>query len=281
MIWFNGNIVETIRLPVSDRGYLLGDGLFETMLADNGRIMFLEHHLDRLFVSLPELAMPARFERETIAQAIIKLASAMPHHERKVLRLTVTRDGGRGLDMSEDPQNQNWLITATPVPPPPPALSVSIVDICRSSVSLTSRIKSVNYLENILARRQATQKGMNEALLFNEFGRLACAGSANIFIITGDQIITPPVSEGALCGTRREVLLTRHKDIKQATSLSLTVAPISLTDLKNCLSVFLTNSIIGAVPVIAIDDCPKEKSPAMQVISACLKPDDYPLGSIT
>ena len=183
-----------------------------------------------------------------------------------MLRLTVTRTGDRGLAMSSE-ADQNWLITGSPANPPPAGMRVKVIDICRPASAPTSRLKSVNYLDNILARRQAVEAGADEALMVNEHGRLACAGAANIFFMRDNEILTPPIAEGALPGTRRARLLSHAPEIHDQTGLQLLEVPVTRQDLAGCDAAFLTNSLMGAVPITRIDDCAKEKSPAMQAIS--------------
>lgn len=276
MIWLNGHQTGSASVSVQDRGYLLGDGLFETLLAVEGRPVFLDLHLDRLYQSLPVLAMPARYPRHEISAAIEAVAAnanASSATSRSVIRVTVTRTGGRGLEMSESAEHQNWLISGAAIGTPPDEMSLSVVETCRPSTAATSRLKSVNYLDNILARRRAVQEGADEALLLNEHGRLSCAAAANIYLIQEGEILTPPVCEGALPGTRRARLLSLEQQIYEQTGLRLSEIPLTRQDLVACRSAFVTNSLMGAVPVVRIDDHAKEKSPAMQAISSLLQAD--------
>ncbi|MGC6475887.1 MAG: aminotransferase class IV [Parvibaculales bacterium] len=280
MIWVNGQIQTDVAIGADNRGFLLGDGVFETMLIVNHQPLFIARHLARLYESLNKLSMPPRFTQAEIIQACDALIKAMQIDAgRHVLRLTVTRNGGRGLDMSSHAKDQLWLMTLAPTAPAATSYRLITATACRPSHALTSQMKSTNYLENILARKQAKEKGADEALMLNEHGRIACAAAGNIFIHIGNNLLTPPIEEGALAGTRRQILLDCHQEIKKASGLEIKTEAITQDMVRSCDSAFVTNSLQGCVPVTEIDDyalAPTDikKSPAMQAILNCFNQAD-------
>ena len=280
MIWINGDMQQDAAIGSDNRGLLLGDGVFETLLVTNQHPLFITRHLARLYDSLDRLAMPPRFTQADIILACDALIKAMQIDAgRHVLRLTVTRTGGRGLDISSEPQDQLWLMTLAPAAPAAEAYRLITATACRPSQALTSHIKSTNYLENILARQQAKEQGADEALMLNEHGRLACAAAGNIFVQIDNSLLTPPIEEGALAGTRRQILLDHHQDITQACGLEVKTQAITQDMAQKCQQAFVTNSLQGCVPVTAIDDhnlvpIDIKKSPAMQAILNCFSQAD-------
>lgn len=269
-MWFNGKFDSfdgDAKRLANDRGFLLGDGVFETILAENGQAHWLALHYHRLSNSLKELAMRVDYRLDDIQTACDTLIEHNKN-ERLVLRLTVSRGaGGRGLDMAND-QPESWLLTAAPAPAVPDSLSCITTPILRPSTNLSSRIKTIGYIDNMLARRHALNARADEGLMLNEKGHIACAAAGNIFVQNGNTLQTPPIEDGVLAGVMRGVLLER------ASRLNLEPETASLTeaDLAKADYVFITNSLIGAVPVTKLNDCPKEKSPAMQAISNLMKP---------
>lgn len=274
MIWLNGAVSDAnnMGLAVSDRGFLLGDGVFETLLAVGGRIQHFERHWQRLLAGLGLLEIPVTYKAEEIsraAAALLEGAKTAGGPQRYVLRLSVSRGtGGRGLDIpaAEDKIPPSWLLTLAKAAIPPADISLVTSDIFRHSGNVTSRIKALSYLDNVLARRQARQAGAEEALMLNEHGRVSCAAAGNLFIYDGMHWLTPPVSEGALPGITRQLLLENDSNGM------FREAPVTAEVCAQAEAMFVCNSLIGVVPVRELDGGRKEKSPAMQAISNLLTP---------
>ena len=273
MIWQNGNFEDNGTVSPSDRGFLLGDGVFETLYATSAGVAFFENHWKRLTTALDLLEINTPYTAHDIHAACQNLVHHMVSNNKTdaaqafVLRLSVSRgvsrgNGGRGLAISPDAQS-NWLLTAAPCPPPPKSVTLHISTLCRPSANLTSRIKSLSYMDNILARKEAVAAGADEALLLNEVGHVTCAAAANIFIFENKQWRTPLLSDGTLDGIIRGEILTRgHLDGAPIREESLTLARVQAAA-----HIFICNSLTGAVPVVEINGVTKEKSPAMQAIS--------------
>ncbi|MBE9525270.1 MAG: aminotransferase class IV [Chloroflexi bacterium] len=250
----NGEIihVEDAQISPADRGLLLGDGIFETLRAYGGRIFRLDAHLDRLIASANLLQIPIPILRVALSQALTDTLEANQLSKSDAaLRLTLTRGiGPRGLSLPPNPR-PTLIITAILLDKPhlPPAKAL-ITSIRRNQYSPLCKIKSLNFLDNILARQEATAKGFDEALLLNCTGQLVEASAANLFIVSQSSLLTPPINDGALPGVTRGVI------IELAKSHAIPIREISL-DHKDVASVdeaFLTNSLIEIQPLIQVGD---------------------------
>ena len=239
-------------VAADDRGFTLGDGLFETVLADHGELKHLDEHLDRMTAGCRILDLPAP-EREEACRAMREaLAAAGLANTRAAVRLTLTAGaGGRGLDR---PHGLSPLLVATAAsaPPPPGPAHLVTVEVRRNDRSPTSRLKTLAYLDNVLARAEARARGVDEALMLNTHGEVACAAAANIFWLEGGRLHTPDLACGVLAG------LTRARVLAAASSLGLLVVQTrtEVAALERASSAFLTNSLIGLRPVASLDGRP-------------------------
>lgn len=246
-LWLNGVLCapEAARISPDDRGLLLGDGLFETIRLAGGRPLRLARHLARLRDGARLLAIPVPYDDAAIAAAIAALAAADQVMEA-ALRLTLTRGPApRGLLPPAAP-TPTLLITAGPLPSAGPVRMVVSTLTRRNEVSPLSRIKSLNYLDGVLARQEAARHGADDALLLNSRGAIAEATAATLFLRRGGRLLTPPVSDGALPGVVRAVLMERCG----ATECTLLPGDVYAAD-----AAFLTNSL-GLRAVLALDGRP-------------------------
>lgn len=249
MIWFDGSVrhTPTLTLDAGDRGLTLADGIFET-IAVFGRIPFrLNDHLARLEDAAQVLGFI--LPRATVEQAIADLVAAMPDNHAAI-RVTVTRGPGpRGLAPPAEPRP---TVFATLAPWSPSMafqpIRLATSTIRRNETSPLSRIKSLAYLDNVLAFQQARAAGADDALILNAAGHVASTAMANLFVIQGDELATPPVADGVRPGVMRQVVMA------QAASLGLRVIERSVppVDLANR-AVIATNSLRLVCPVVAID----------------------------
>lgn len=208
--WLNGEFRQDPEsVDISDRGLLLGDGLFETVLVIAGVPAFLKEHMSRLrhAAGVTGLCLPSgAFSLPLIGELLARNGLAK---EDAVLRLTVTRGGGgRGLVPLPDTV-PTLLMTVLPRRQPADTVATLMVSSwMRHAGSVNSRFKTLNYLDNIMARREASAAGSDDALMLNACGYPVCTSVANIFVMPGpDTLLTPPVSYGALPGIVRGVLL--------------------------------------------------------------------------
>jgi branched-chain amino acid aminotransferase len=206
-IWLNGALLDPADTPIdpTDRGLLLGDGVFETLRAEHGRPWHLALHVHRLRAGAAVLGFAPPACLDAAGDAARDLAGHLPH---AALRITLTRGPApRGVLPPADPR-PTLLITAAPLASPAlPARAIVAAATCRNEHSPLARIKSLNYLDSILARQEAAGLGADEAILLNTAGRIAEASAGNLFVRFGADWVTPPVAEGALPGIARGLIL--------------------------------------------------------------------------
>jgi branched-chain amino acid aminotransferase len=251
IVWLNGRCLgaEAARIDPSDRGLLLGDGLFETMRAVDGRVPLLDRHLRRLREAAAILGVPLDPDDRGIAAACAAVLEANGL-TAAALRLTLTRGPGpRGLLPPVDPR-PTLLLAAFPLPlPPPPARAVVSRATRRNERSPLSRLKTLSYLDNLIALEEACSAGADDALLLNTAGDLACATTANLFLVEGAALLTPRVEDGALPG------ITRGRVLELANGLALACREERLPPerLAKAGGALLTSSLIGIRPLVAVD----------------------------
>ncbi len=249
MIWLNGNIGDAAgAISAQDRGLLLGEAVFETMLVAGGVPQFWDAHLARLRRACTALGLAIPYDDAALKRGVLSLFDAHDINPkagtRHVLRLTVTGgDGGRGL-VPDNISAPNWLMQISDAAAPPTYLRLHESDVPVLAGSATGGHKTTAYLDNILARRAALYAGADEALMFNQHGRLAGAAAGTVFVQTGKQLITPPVSEGALAGIIRAALL----QLGEASGLNIAEGLIGRDLLAKADALYLTNSVQGVVP---------------------------------
>jgi branched-chain amino acid aminotransferase/4-amino-4-deoxychorismate lyase len=232
-----------------DRGLLLGDGLFETLLADKGRLVLFDEHAARLTRGCAVLGLPAPSQARLRRAAQAALTRAGLADQRAAVRLTWSAGaGGRGL---ERPPRLSPRLSASASAAPKSAApaTLALADIARNPTSPTSRLKTLAYLDNVLARRQALAAGADEALMLNTSGQVACAAAANVFWLTGAVLFTPALDCGVLDG------IARARVMAGAPGLGLKVIETreGRDSLARADAIFLTNSLIGVRPVSRLD----------------------------
>lgn len=255
-IYINGQIVpqEDAKVSVFDHGLLYGDGVFEGIRAYNGKIFTLDEHLDRLYASANAISLTIPITKAEMASAI-KNTMAANNLTDSYIRLVVTRGVGKlGLDPNKCARPQIIIITDT-IELYSKALYekgldiVTVTTIRNHFSALDPKIKSLNYLNNILAKIESIRAGAGEALMLNKDGYVAeCAGD-NIFIVKDNALITPPASAGILIGITRNVVM------KLAADMGITVKEDLMTrcDLYIADECFLTGTAAEIIPVVTID----------------------------
>ncbi|MEK6728867.1 MAG: branched-chain-amino-acid transaminase [Planctomycetota bacterium] len=255
-IYLNGQIVpqEEAKVSVFDHGLLYGDGVFEGIRAYNGKIFTLQEHLDRLYASAGAISLTIPISKAEMGDAI-KNTMAANNLTDSYIRLVVTRGVGKlGLDPNKCARPQIIIITDT-IELYSKALYekgldiVTVTTIRNHFSALDPKIKSLNYLNNILAKIESIRAGAGEALMLNKDGYVAeCAGD-NIFIVKDNALITPPASAGILIG------ITRNLVMKLAADMGITVKEELMTrcDLYIADECFLTGTAAEIIPVVTID----------------------------
>jgi branched-chain amino acid aminotransferase len=237
---------DDARVDPRDRGFTLGDGVFETIAVRRGAAPRLAAHLARLRHGLHVIGLPLAPDDQTLVDWMNDVLSAANTTDA-VLRLTVSRGiGERGIATPASP-TPTVVISANPLPPEPaPARVIVAASTCRNERSPLSGIKSLNYLDNILARREAEAAGADDALMLNTQGNVACGSVANVFLLVDGGLITPPVKDGALPGIARADVITLARAEER------TVTPAMLTQASEA---FLSNAL-GLRPVTHIAGTP-------------------------
>jgi branched-chain amino acid aminotransferase len=236
LAWLNGALMplDRARIDPADRGFLLADGLFETLRAEQGIPQHAGRHLTRLRAGAAILDLQIPWQDDQLVGAMNALIAATGLRQAAI-RLTFTRGSGpRGVLPPADP-HPTCLITATPLPPPPAPARVMIASVTRRNEhSPLARLKTLNYLDSILARQEAARLGADDALLLNTAGRIAEATAGTLFITVRGETFTPPISEGALPGIARALLLESGAAIER---------PITVPDLAHAQSAYIVNSL--------------------------------------
>ncbi|WP_127089805.1 aminotransferase class IV [Aquabacter cavernae] len=257
-VWLNGTLLgaEAARIAPEDRGFTLGDGLFETIRAVDGAPVRLDAHLSRLWRGASILGLPVP---HLDFDGVMRATLAANRLSEGALRLTLTRGPApRGVLPPSDPA-PTLLITAGPLPPMT-ALRLVIAQVTRrNEFSPLSGIKSLNYLDNILARQEAAERGADDALLLNTQGRIAETSTANVFVVREGRLMTPPLMDGALPGVLRAEILR----------LGAVEQPLTPDDLAQAQEMFVTTSL-GIRSVVEVENRPLNEGIVVQEMRAKL-----------
>ena len=247
--WCNNNWVDsqTGALSVLDRGFTLGDGLFETILWDGQSFRRFSAHSARLHASAAALELPAPPEAAALAQiARDTLRRNQLDRVRAAVRMTWSAGiAQRGL-LRGDAISPTLVISAAPsVKSITPAI-VASSKILRNETAPSSRHKTLSYIDNIIAQAQAAKIGAGEALQFNTQDNLAGGACSNIFVVIDEQVFTPRLDDGALPGTVRAALLAGN----------VTERPISKADVARAEAAAITNALQEVRIVARVDEQP-------------------------
>lgn len=252
MINFNGEIADrTTNILTQNRGFLYGDGVFETLKIVNNRILFLEDHYFRLMAAMRVVRMeiPMNFTMEYMEEQVLKLLTEKQITASARARITVFRnDGGLYLPKTNE---ISFLIDATPLEGVFYALNTAHyeVDLYKDfyvTKQLLSSVKSTNKLINITGSIFAHENGLDNCILLNDAKNVVEALQGNLFMLLGKKLITPPVSEGCLNGIMRKQILALATKMDEIEVLEQIISPF---DLQKADELFLTNVIIGIQPI--------------------------------
>ena len=258
LIYINGELVPRVEARISplDRGILYGYGLFETMRSYGGHVFSLDQHLARLMHSAGKIGIDAGLDPVALRQAIYKTLEANERPDVRIRLTVLAGEGERGLTLPKPGMLTIIIVAEELVLPPPQAykegVRAAVVSTRRNSRSLLSGIKSINYLDSLVAQSEAVASGADQAILLNERGFVAECSTSNIFLVVAEKLLTPSVESGILPG------VTREEVIELALSLGVAVVEeeISLAVLLRADEAFMTNSIIEVMPITTVGGKP-------------------------
>jgi branched-chain amino acid aminotransferase len=258
-VYINGKMIDKddAKVSVYDHGLLYGDGVFEGIRVYGGKVFRLPEHIDRLYDSARHLYLEIPLTREQMAQAVLDTVQANAKKDGYI-RLVVTRGaGGLGLDprKTSDPQ---VIIIVDDISMYPPELYENGLEIITASTirnhhnALNPRVKSLNYLNNILAKMEAIRAGCLEAIMLNHNGEVAECTGDNLFLVKKGVLRTPPIDAGILEG------VTRNAVMELARAANIVVQEITLTrhDVYAADECFLTGTAAEVIPVVKCDGRP-------------------------
>ncbi len=257
LCWINQVIkpAHEATIPVFDHGLLYGDGIFEGLRFYHGKTFMLEAHLQRLAVSARAIGLELPYDQQQITTAIEQLIEQYPG-DAGYLRLVVTRgEGSLGIDPRKCARPSLFIIadelSVMDVSDNSQGIKLHVAQTRRLPVEcLDPKIKSLNYLNNILARIEANQAGMDEALMLNLDGYVSEGSVDNIFIITHGILKTPPLDDGILAGVTRAVII----EVAKQAAVPCEETSLTLPDLMQAQECFLTGTGAELIPVRQIGE---------------------------
>lgn len=258
-IWLDGKLVEEqdAKISVFDHGLLYGDGIFEGIRFYNGRVFRLEEHIRRLFESARAILLNMHWTQEEVMQYTVDTIKANGLRDGYV-RLVITRGtGGLGLNPYLCERSSMFIIASTislyPEEHYTKGLSIITCATRRPTpAALMPQVKSLNYLNNIMAKIEAIQAGAMEAVMLNEQGYVAECTGDNLFILKNGTLLTPLISDGALDGVTRQVIL----ELAAKLNIPIKEQTLSRYDIYIADECFLTGTAAEVIPVIALDQRP-------------------------
>ena len=255
-VWFDGRLVDRndARVSVYDHGLLYGDGVFEGIRAYHGKIFECEAHLERLFQSAKAIRLTIPMSREQLKSAMEETIRANGFTDCYI-RLVCTRGvGSLGLSPTRCERPTVFVIADLlelyPREMYEKGMSVIIASVARNHPNaLSPRLKSLNYLNNILAKIEALDAGVSEAIMLNHEGNVAECTADNVFIVRAGRVETPTTSDGILEGVTRKVMI----DLCRRMSIPLVEKTLQRLDLYVADECFLTGTGAEVIPVTRID----------------------------
>lgn len=245
---------EDAKVSVYDHGLLYGDGVFEGIRSYRGKVFRMAEHLDRLWNSAKAICLEIPISRQEMAKAI-EDTLAVNGIKDGYIRVVVTRGVGTlGLDPNRC-SNPTVIVIADKIALYPDelyqkGLALVTVSVARMpSAALSPRIKSLNYLNNILAKIEGNQAGCIEALMLNHKGEIAECTGDNIFLVRQGRLLTPPIDAGILEGVTRDTVIGLAKQL----GIDVAELPLTKHDVYIADECFLTGTAAELVPVVRVD----------------------------
>jgi branched-chain amino acid aminotransferase len=256
-VYINGELVdkENAKVSVFDHGLLYGDGVFEGLRSYGGKVFRLEQHLVRLWNSAKVIWLEIPISKEAMTKAVNDTLAANGINDGYI-RLVVTRGAGTlGLDPNRCSHPQVIIITDKIELYPEDFYRNGLEIVTASTMrnhpgALNPRIKSLNYLNNILAKIEGLKAGCIEALMLNHKGEVAEATGDNIFLVRGGILQTPPLDAGILEGITRDAVI----ELARGAGIEVSEMPLTRHDVYISDECFLTGSAAEVIPVVKIDN---------------------------
>ncbi len=256
VIYLNGEFVprEEARVSVFDHGYLYGDGIFEGIRAYNGRVFRLDEHLDRLYESARSIMLSVPLAKTEMREAVLQTMRRNDLREGYI-RLVVSRGrGDLGLDPRKCPTPTVVIIAETIRLYPEEAYTRGLRAITTTvrkirSDMLSPQVKSLNYLNNILARLEVNQAGADEGIMLSADGLVTECTADNVFLVRRRELWTPPPVVGLLRGITRDTVL----DLARRLEISVFERAFTIHDVYTAEECFLTGTAAEVAPVVQVD----------------------------
>jgi len=252
----NGDLVDksAAKISVFDHGLLYGDGVFEGIRVYSGKVFRLREHVERLFESASHLMLDIPWGRDRIVAEVLRTVEANQKTDGYI-RLVVTRgEGTLGLDPNKCGTPQ-VIIIVDDISMYPPKMYDEGMEIITSSFirshpnTISPRVKSLNYLNNILAKIEATRAGVPEAIMLNHLGEVAECTADNLFLVKHGLLRTPPINAGILEGVTRNTVI----DLAEASGITVQEMALTRHDVYTADELFLTGTGAEIIAVVKVD----------------------------
>ena len=258
-VYISGKLYDKAdaKISVYDHGLLYGDGVFEGMRSYGGKVFRLQEHLDRLWNSARAIMLTIPMTKEEMGAAVYSTLKANKIEDGYILLVVTRGSGSLGLDPNRCSHPEVIIITDFIALYPKEFYEKGLEIITASTIrnhpaALSPRIKSLNYLNNILAKIEGLQAGCVEALMLNHKGEVAECTGDNIFLVKDGELLTPPNDAGILEGITREAVM----QIAEAIPMTVRELPITRHDVYIADECFLTGSAAEVIPVVKVDSRP-------------------------
>ena len=256
-VWLDGELVDEseAKISVFDHGLLYGDGVFEGIRFYNGRVFRLEEHIERLFLSAKAVLLTMPWTESEVCDIVCDTIRANGLTDGYI-RLVVTRgSGGLGLNPYLCPKPSMFCIAASiqlyPEEHYEKGLELITCSTLRPShATLSPQVKSLNYLNNVMAKVECIKAGVMEGLMLNDAGTVAECTGDTVFIVKNGAVITPKISDGALDGITRSVIF----DLCEREDIDIIEDTITRYDVYTADECFLTGTAAEVIPVVKVDD---------------------------
>jgi branched-chain amino acid aminotransferase len=259
LVWLNGSLLDAREATVSifDHGLTVGDGVFDTLKAVDGRPFAVRRHLERLQRSADGLGLRLPYDHDTLRAA---MAEVLASHDLPLARVRITVTGGDAPLGSERGEGRATVVIAVgELKPQEPSTAVCVVPWPRNERGAMVGIKTTSYAENVRALAFAKERGCTEAIFATTTDHLSEGTGSNVFVAVGGRLLTPPLSAGCLAGVTRELVL----EVTDALEEDITMAVFRGAD-----EIFLTSTGRDVQPVHDVDGRPYRTDGPLTIAAA-------------